>query len=116
MTLPSQNHIFNNPDYTVLVNQASLISHDKGFVQHYREAVEIYKYQHLGLALNIDSGDLRINESCFGFLKREADTLVIPERNVEPLPLSPNQIHHQPLRSQKVSTRNTMVKIRNQVT
>ena len=85
-------HIFNNPlcvclpDHTVLFNQASLISHDKGIVQHYREAVEIYKYQHLGLALNRDSGDLRINESYFGFLKREADTLVIPEINVEPLP------------------------------
>ena len=30
---------------------------DKGIVQHYREAVEMYKYQHLGLALNRDSDD-----------------------------------------------------------
>ena len=64
--------------------------HDKGIVQHYTEAVEIYKYQHLGLALNRDSGDLRINESYFGFLKREADTFEIPEINVEPLPQSHN--------------------------
>ena len=108
--------MFNNPDNTVLFNQASLISYDKGIVQHYREAVEIYKYHHLGLALNRDSGDLRINESYFGFLKREADTLVIPEINVEPISQSHNQMHHQSLRSQRVSARNTMVKIKNQVT
>ena len=41
-----------------------------------------------------DSGDLRINESYFGFLKREVDTLVIPEINIEPLTQSHNQIHH----------------------
>ena len=57
---------------------------DKVIVQHYREAVDIYKYQHLGLTLNRNSGDLRINELYFSFFKREADTLVIPEINFEP--------------------------------
>ena len=63
-----------------------------------------------------DSGNLRINESYFGFLERETDTLVIPEINVEPLRQLHNQIYHQPLKSQRVSARNAMVKIRNQVT
>ena len=39
---------------------------------------EVYKYQHLDLALNRDSGDLRISELYFGFLKRKTDTLLIP--------------------------------------
>jgi len=60
--------------------------HGKGIVQHYREVVKISKHQHLGLGLNRDSGDLRINESHFDFLKRKGETLVIPKVNVEPLP------------------------------
>ena len=76
-------HTFNNPDHAISFDQANLISHDKGIAQHYKETVEIYKYKHLGLALNRDSDGLRINESYFGFLKREADSLEIPKINVE---------------------------------
>ena len=65
--------------------------------------------------MNKDSGDSKTNELYFGFLKREADTLVIPEINLEPLPQSHNQIRYQPLRSHRVSARNAVVKIRNQV-
>ena len=70
------------------------------------------KYQLLGPALNRDSGDLRMNKSYFGFLKRETDTLAIPEINLEPLPRSHYQTFHQPLRPQTVSARNAMAKIR----
>ena len=64
-------------------NQANLISHDKGIVQHFKEAVEIYKYRNLRLVeLNTSSVYLRTNESYFGFLKREARILVIPKMNL----------------------------------
>jgi hypothetical protein len=35
-------HIFENPDHTILFDQANLILHDKGIVQYYEEAVEIF--------------------------------------------------------------------------
>jgi hypothetical protein len=78
--------------------------------------IEIYEYQHLGLALNRDLGDLRINESYFGFLKKEADTLIVPDINLVPLSQSLNQTRQQPLRSQRVSARNEIIKIKNQMT
>ena len=37
-------HTFNNPDHTVLFNQANLISHDKGNVQHCGEADTLCGY------------------------------------------------------------------------
>ena len=62
-------HIFDHLEHTIVFNQGSLISHDIEIVQCYKEAVKIFKYQHLGPATNRDSGDLRINESYFDFLK-----------------------------------------------
>jgi hypothetical protein len=109
-------YIFEYPDYTILFNEASVILHDKVIAQHYRETVEIYKYQHLGLSLNRDSGDLRINESFFGFLKREVDTLIVPDISLEPPSQSHMLTRQQPLRCQRVFARNAVVNIRNPVT
>ena len=67
----------------LLFTQAGSISQDKNIVQHNRETVEIYNCQYLGLALSRDTGDLRIDDPYFSFLKKEANTLLIAEINLE---------------------------------
>ena len=58
-------------------------------------------------------GDIKINDSNFGFLERETDSLSIPEINPVPLSHSQNHTWVHLFRSKEASAKEAIIKFKN---